>query len=201
MNPIWQEILLVTLFNIGAICLVIGLCLCIAPRRFIDATVRFNRWISTDTAFASLDKSRPADRFFYRRHLWVGAFLAIGSLYILYVFWIWYDRARLLPILPVIGNVGASAWIYDSIVALLRGTGLIGFLAGTIITFRPSMLKSLESWANHWVSTERWTRSLDRQKELPSQWFPGRARWFGLGIAIGSLYIMLRCGSALWASG
>jgi hypothetical protein len=198
MNPIWRDILLITLFNIGALCLVIGLFLFIAPQRFLDVTARFNRWISTDAAFASLDQPRSVDRFFYRRHLWVGALLVLGSLYMLYMFWVWYDRARVLPALPVIYNARASAWIYDSVVILLRGSGVVGLFAGIVIALRPSLLKTLEAQANRWIGTEQWTKSLDRQKELPPQWFPGHARWFGLGIILGSFYVMLRCGSVLW---
>lgn len=201
MSPILREILLITLFNIGAICLVVGLFLSVAPRRFLDATARLNRWISTEAAFASLDRSRPTDRFFYRRHLWVGALLVFGGVYILYVFWVWYDRARLVSALPVIYNAAASAWIYDSLVILLRGTGVVGFLAGMVVTLRPSLLKALETRANRWVATEQWTKPLDRQKELPPHWFPGRARWFGVAVSVGSIYIMLQCGRALWGSG
>ena len=201
MNPVWREILLTTLFNIGAICLAVGLFLLIAPRRFLDATARLNRWISTDAAFESLDRSRQADRNFYRRHLWVGALLVFGSLYILYVFWVWYDRARVLLALPEIYNAAASAWIYDSLVFLLRGTGVVGLLAGIVVAVRPSLLKSLEAGANRWIATERWTQSLDRQKDLPSEWFPGRPRLFGFGIVLGSSYMMWQCGRALWGGG
>lgn len=201
MNSIWREIFLITLFNLGAICLVVGLFLAIAPQRFLDATGRVNRWISTDAAFASLDRPRPVDRFFYRRHLWVGAVLLLGGIYILYVFWAWYDRAQVLHTLPVIYNGAASAWIYDSLVILLRGTGVVGVTAGVVVLVRPSLLKSLEAMANHWIATEQWTRPLDRQKELPPQWFPGRARWFGIAIASGSLYIMWRCSGLLWGTG
>ncbi|MBI1732544.1 MAG: hypothetical protein HYR49_07215 [Gammaproteobacteria bacterium] len=198
MNPIWREILLITLFSLGAICLVIGLLLFVAPQRFLESTARLNRWISTEAAFESLDRSRPADRYFYRLHLWVGTVLVLGSLYIIYTFWAWYDRALVLPKLPVIYNPAASAWIYDSLVVFLRGAGVVGLVSGIVVLVRPSLLKSVEAWGNRWVATERWTRPLDQQKDLPPQWFPGRARWFGLGISLGSLYVMLRCGSAIW---
>jgi hypothetical protein len=198
MNPLWRDILLITLFNIGAICLAVGLFLFIAPQHFLRYTAQLNRWISTDAAFASLDRPHPVDRYFYRRHLWIGSLLVLGSLYILYVFWVYYDRARVLPALPVIYSETASAWIYDSLAILLRGTGLVGLVAGVVVTVRPSLLKTLEETANRWISTERLTRPLDRQQELPPQWFPGRARWFGLAITLGSLYVMWRCGSALW---
>jgi hypothetical protein len=198
MNPVWREILLITLFNIAAICLAVGVLLSIAPQRFLAATARLNRWVSTDAAFESLDRSRPADRFFYRRHLWVGALLALGSLYILYTFWVWYDRAHVLPALPVIYNAAASGWVYDSLAILLRGIGVVGLLAGIVVALRPSLLKALEGIANRWIATERWTRSLDRQKDLPPEWFPGRPRLFGVGIVLGSGYMMWQCGRALW---
>lgn len=201
MNSIWREILLITLFNLGVLCFLMGLFLSIAPKKFLDATSRMNRWISTDAAFASLDRPRPVDRYFYRRHLWVGVVLLSGGIYILYVFWAWYDRAQVLTALPVIHNVAASAWIYDSLVILLRGTGVVGVLAGVVVLLRPSLLKSLEAKANRWISTEQWTKPLDRQKELPTQWFPGHAQWFGIAITAGSLYIMWRCSRLLWGIG
>lgn len=201
MNPIWREILLITLFNIAAICMAVGAFLAVSPQRFLACTGRMNRWIATDAAFASLDRPRQMDRFFYRRHLWVGSMLVLGGVYILYVFWSWYDRARVLPTLPNIYNAAASAWIYDSLVLLLRGVGVVGVLAGSVVLLRPSLLKSLESTANRWISTDEFVRPLDRQKDLPTEWFPGHARLFGLGIAVGSFYIMWRCGQVLWEIG
>lgn len=201
MNPIWREILLITLFNVAAICLAVGLFLAVKPQRFLALTGRMNRWISTDAAFAALDRPRQLDRFLYRRHLWVGAVLLLGGLYILYIFWSWYDRARVLPTLPTIYNAAASAWIYDSFVLLLRGVGVVGVLAGVVVLVRPSLLKTLEGRANRWISTDTYTRSLDLQKNLPTEWFPGHARWFGIGIAAGSIFIMWRCGQVLWGVG
>ena len=201
MNPIWREILLITLFDLGVICLIVGLCLSIAPQRFLEVTARWNRWISTDAVFSTMDRPRPVDRYFYRRHLRVGALLALGSLYILYMFWVWYDRARVLPALPVLYNASASAWVYDSVVIMLRGAGVVGFLAGIVIAMRPSLLKVLEVGANRWIATEQWTQSLDRQKDLPPQWFPGRPRLFGMGIVSGSGFLIWQCGRILWGGG
>ncbi len=201
MNPLWREILLITLFNLAALCFAIGLCLLLAPKRFLEMTSRFNRWISTDAAFDSLDRSRSAERHFYRRHLAVGAFVVLGSLYILYMFWVWYDPARVQPGLPVIYSPAASDWIYDSLVIMLRGAGVAGLVAGLVIGLRPSLLKRLESWGNRWIATDRWTKSLDRQQDLPPEWFPGRPRLFGIGITAGSLYIMFQCAKFIWGAG
>lgn len=201
MNLIWRDVLLVTLFNIGAICFAVGLFLLIAPQRFLGLTGRLNRWISTAEAFESLDRSRPADRFLYRRHVWLGALLVLGSLYILYVFWIWYDRNRVLTALPIIESPVVSAWLYDSAVLILRGVGVIGMGTGVVIGLRPSLLKSVEAWGNRWFSTHRVATALDRQRDLPANWFPGRPRLFGALITLGSLYVILQCSRALWGVG
>ena len=198
MTETWREIILTTLFSLGVLSLVIGLCLLLLPQTFIRATNRLNRWISTDAVFDSLDRPRPADRYLYRNHVVLGLLVTAGAFYILFMFFVWYDRAVIMPRLPVIYNPAASAWVYDSLVLLLRGVGVVGVVAGIVIAVRPSRLKQLEGWANRWVATDRWFKSLDRQKQLPQEWFPGRPRLFGALIALGSLYIVLQCGRILF---
>lgn len=201
MNPVWREVLQVALFNVAALCFAVGMFLLLAPQQFLQLTGKLNRWISTDAAFDTLDRPRSADRHLYRRHVLVGAFLALGSIYMLYMFWVWYDRARVMPGLPIIYSAPASAWIYDSLIIILRGAGVVGLVVGLVIGFRPSVLKNLESWGNRWIATDKWSKALDKQKDLPAEWFPGRPRLFGFGIVLGSFYIMLQCGKSLWGPG
>lgn len=201
MNPVWREILLMTLFQVAALCLVVGLFLLVWPQRFLAATGRFNRWVSTEAAFESLDRARLVDRLFYRHHLVTGLLIVLGSAYMLYMFWFWYDPVRVAATLPVIHSPTASAWIYDSLLIFLRYGSIFGLLAGLVIAFRPSLLKGMEAWSNRWVGTDRYAKSLDQRKDLPPEWFPGRPRLFGFGIVAGSLYILILCGRALWGTG
>lgn len=201
MNPVWREILLMTLFQVAALCAVVGLFLLISPQRFLAATNRYNRWVSTEAAFERLDRPRPVDRLFYRHHVITGLILIAGSIYTIYAFWFWYEPERMTAMLPVIYSVSASGWVYDSLLLFLRGAGIFGLLAGLVIALRPSLLKGMETWGNRWVATDRYAKSLDQQKELPPQWFPGRPRLFGFGILAGSLYIVILCGREMWGAG
>jgi hypothetical protein len=201
MNPIWREVLLLTLFQVAAICFCVGLYLLLSPRHFLETTSRFNRWIATDDAFDALDRPRAMDRFFYRHHVLTGLLVAAGSAYIVYMFWFWFATHGSFARLPVIHSQAASEWLYESALIFFRVAGIFGVLVGLVIILRPSLLKGIEAWGNRWVGTERLAKSLDRRKELPASWFPGRPRVFATGILAGSAYILYVSAHALWGIG
>ena len=192
-----QEWLISALFALGALIVLLGIAMMLMPGHIVRAGASLNRWISTDRFFHNLDRPRHTERALYRHHRILGACIIAGSLFILYVFLFQLRLQLLIENLPTLGNPAVSDWVYSSAIYLLEAGAVVTLLIGAVVVMRPSLLKKLEEWSNHWVETGTRLRGLDRRHDIPESIFPGNLRLFGLAVLLGGIYIMLSTGAAL----
>lgn len=183
--------LLASLFWIGALMALFGAAVLIKPDLLLRWSGRLNRWISTTGFFQVLDAPHQTEHVFYRHHRLLGLAIVAGSAWCLYTFIFGVDSGRLLASLPVLA-VGkeVSAWLYGTLYNLLLAANALAIVLGLIVFIRPSLLKGIESWANHWVRSEKIAQPLDETHFIPEKILPGNVRVFALVVLLGGLYIM-----------
>lgn len=175
----------------GIIMLLIGLVMTVSPNLVIRAGEVLNRWVSTDEVFHSLDTARSSERWFYRFHRLFGSLLTLGAGYVLYSFTVAFDPAEVSKRILLFRSRSATEWLLNSLSFINIGFSVLAIGIGTVIFFRPSLLKGLERRANRWYGVDDSLKKLDMQLKAPDTLFRKRPRLLGLLIVAGSLYIVL----------
>lgn len=160
-----------------------------APAWLVRISERVNHWIDTSIWFKKLDEQKNFERLFYRHHIVMGILIVTGSLYSLRFLWRLYDAEQLL-FLPVLDNTFLQEILQIVITYILLSGNAAAFLVGLVVLIRPSLLKNIETWSNHWLETDRLFGKLDQRVDLDNRIIPEHPRLFGLLVVIGSLFIM-----------
>jgi hypothetical protein len=197
MNTELIKWLVASLFWLSLLISLIGIIFMVRPGVLVQSSKKLNRWISTSGFFDALDRSRQVERTVYRYHRWFGFIILVGASYCLYIFLFNIDVQRMIRILPIVGNSGFSAWLYEMLYYLLICANALALVTGLIILLRPSLLKSLETIANRWIASDKLIKPLDQTHSIPEHILPGNIRLFGLIVLIGGLYIMFNTGVLL----
>jgi hypothetical protein len=171
--------------------LIVGLVLIIKP----DLIIRLNRRVGKKFSLRRLTKAievpNNIDRVFYRHHKIIGIVVTLVASYVLYYFTFVYDANAIAQMLKS-HNHGQ---ILDLLVSALRLFMLVScvviVLLGITIFFRPSQLKSIEVWANRWISTRQATRSLSVERNQVNQLVDKYPRLIGIMIVFLSVYACL----------
>ncbi len=180
-----------SLFILGVLIFLIGLCLIIQPSKFLQFGQSMGKWISTEKYFNSLDRPHYQERFIYKHHLIFGSLIIIGAIYTLYMLVFNVTVSMILVSLPEVINYFWSDWFYSTAYYLFIAAKTIALIVGIIILIRPSYLKGIETYLNKWIISDDKLMGLDEAHEISTNILPGSPRLFGLAVVLGGLYIML----------
>jgi len=180
-------------FVMGVLMLIAGFFIMIAPDLVIRISRKMNTWVSTEKFFDNLDAPKSSERLFYRFHILSGLLLAVASLYIFYIFVFIFDGSN--HVISVFSSYSANEWLMASFEFIFILFSVVIFIVGIVITFRPSMLKNIESWSNKWFMVDNFLKTLDVQLQAPDDAFSKKPRLLGFFVVLGSFYILMN----LWA--
>ena len=183
---------------IGAVfALAAGLLLVVRSETAFRISERMNRWVSTRAAIRPLEEHHSIGRPLYRLHRLVGALICAGALYSLIVLGMPSGEAAILKSLAGIGPPRMSAWLSESLRAILLTGNLGALLFGLIFIVRPSALKSLEAWADRRISVRKSTKPLEEVHLSVDKFARTHPRLVGVVVILGSLYVIANLGYAL----
>jgi len=161
-----------------------GLLLILFPVAALSLQQRLNIRFSSRKISRPLEIPLDVDRHIYRNARPVGLVLTLGAVGLLYLNW-------QLP-----GHVQASSpslwvWLAESLYWFLWISGITIIFIGLACVFRPSLLKSVENSANHWVSTRQKAQKLSQEYTPLDSWLQQSPRLIGLIIATISSFLIL----------
>lgn len=186
--PILKDFAFFTAFTLFLVSLIIGLLLLLQPSIIVRLNKQVGNKFSLRCMTKFLEVPNSVDYMFYRNHRILGIIVTLTSAYVLYYFLVIYDAAMIAAYL----KSSSYAFMYDILInagrlfMLICSTVIV--LLGVAIFIRPSQLKIVESWANHWISTSQPARSLSVEHDQVNQLAYKYPRLTGLMIVILSLY-------------
>ena len=187
-----------SLFYLGILFIPVGLAFILFPVQVLTLGNSVNRWISTTAFFSSLDESRNYDRIYYKHHHFFGTIiiiLAAVSIYML-AFYIGLDATT--ASLQKLSDTAFGKWLLVTCLYILLAFCVLALAAGFVIFFRPSMLKSIESWGNRWIDIQAPLKKFDEVHEIPTNILPGKPRLFGSFVLLGAIYIVYSTGTKIF---
>lgn len=189
--PILKDFFFIIGITLFLVSLIVGVLLIVKPAIIF----RFNRQSGKRFSFRRSTKFLEVpvniDSMFYRHHRVVGVIVTLTSAYVLYYFSLVYDAALIAEYLT--GSVYAS--VVDILINTLRLFMLFSsvfiLLIGIVIFIRPSQIKTVEAWANRWVSTRQASRKLSVERNQVNQLVYKYPRITGMVIISLSLYALI----------
>ena len=186
--PILKDFSFVVGMALFLVSLVIGLILMVQPAIIIRLNQQVGKRFSFRRSTKFLEKPNNVDRMFYRHHRIIGTIVTLTSAYVLYYFSLVYDPLVIADYVQGSGNAIALDLLINTLrLFMLVSSGFIVFI-GMAIFVRPSWLKTVEVWANRWVSTRQASRSLAVERDQVNQLAYQYPRLAGLVIVVISLY-------------
>ena len=183
---------------LGAVfALAAGLLLLFDTQAAFRISERMNRWVSTRAVIRPLEEHRSIGRPLYRLHRLVGALICAGALYSLIVLGMPSGEAAITKSLSGVGPPRMSAWLSESLRAVLLVGNFGALLFGIVFIVRPSALKSLEAWADRRISERRAIKPLEKMRMSADQFLRRHPRAVGVLVILGSLYVIANLGYAL----
>ena len=183
---------------LGAVfALAAGLLLVFRSEAAFRISERMNRWVSTRAAIRPLEEHHSISRPLYRMHRVVGVLICAGALYSLIVLGMPSGEAAIVKSLAGIGPPRMSAWLSESLRAILLVGNLGALLFGLVFIVRPSALKSLEAWADRRISARKSTKPLEEVHLTADKFARAHPRLVGVLVILGSLYVIVNLGYAL----
>lgn len=183
------------LWSLGAVGVLVatlaGLWLVVAPASALRVANRLNREYSINWLQRALDTPRYTEPWIYRHHRIVGALLVVATSYFFWQLATDFSIEGLVALfagtLPAIA-LEVLAKVFTSILVIGNAAGLI---LGVVIFVRPSALKGTESWANHWIASEKAVEFLDRRDDRAEGFAHRYPRRVGGVILAATVYIVL----------
>lgn len=185
-----QQGLFVSLCVGLALSAVWGLWLVVAPDRARRFAKSADQWVPTASWFDRLNKPLDTTRWFYRYHRQAGVLIALGAGYGL---WRWasaYQREATIGLLDHRVISAGLDWVVPAIEWIFVAFNAAILLFGLVVIFRPSLLKTPERFANHWVEVNA-DQALDRHFDPLGGFLTGQPR------VLGALVVSI-CGFLLW---
>jgi hypothetical protein len=189
MTNVVQVWLTTSLFCLGVFLIPVGLALVLVPGKFLALGNILNRWISTTAFFNKLDAPRNYERYFYKNHRLLGGLITLFSGFSIYMLVFYAGMNVTAAALERAAGSIFDKWLLITCYYLLIGLSVLALIAGIVIYFRPSLLKSLEAWGNRWIDTQTPLLRFDKVHEIPITILPGKPRLFGCIVLVGALYI------------
>lgn len=186
------------LFWVGVLLIPLGLALLLVPSRVLAMTGTLNRWIATKPFFDGINRPRYQEKVFYHHHRLVGGVIVMVSLVCLYMLGLYVEPSALVNRLVTLASSEFGRWLMISLYYLLLVCLALAVIIGAVVFIRPSLLKSVETWGNRWVDTDQTLEQLDQVRDIPSTILPGKPRWFGMFVLLGSAYMIYRTMGAVF---
>lgn len=193
-QSIFVFLLLGSVFSLAA-----GLLLLFNSEKAFRIGEWMNRWVSTRAALRPLEEQHSISRPLYRMHRLVGTLICAGALYALIVLGTPYGEMAIVKSLSGIGPPRFASWISESLRIVLLVGNLGALLFGLVFIVRPSALKGLEAWADRRISARQATKPLEEVRLTTDRFARAHPRLVGAIVAVGSLYVMVNLGFALFA--
>lgn len=178
------------LFIIGILLIPVGFGFMLIPQKIFKMANKLNRWVATDGFFNKLNAPIFKERFFYRHHRVFGISVTVVSVVCIYMLTFQIGIETVTDNIVKLAETEFEKWLFIILYYLLIAAIVLAFIFGLFMFIRPSVLKSFEAWANHWVDTDGPLQVLDKSKNLPDRILPGNPRIFGLVVTLAALYII-----------
>ncbi|RJF98848.1 hypothetical protein [Noviherbaspirillum saxi] len=145
---VWRSTLLL-IWGGSVVAVLLGIGLLLAPVQ----TEKFNRYwsrrIDTSRMTKSIGKPGWLEKWIYRHHRIAGTVILFGSLYVLNVFLLRPGRMKIDQL------AAADAFgLVDAVSVFFVITAVMSAFIGTVIAFKPSILRELEGAVNKSISLE-----------------------------------------------
>jgi hypothetical protein len=174
----------------AALSVLIGLMLLVDSERVLRWNRVLNGWFSTQRALETLEAPRDVKRIVYRGHRIAGLLVVAGALYALAELWLNDEGAVLARAFQEWGPPQLAALMFESLRLFLIIGNFAALAAGTVVFFRPSLLKPLETWADrvyrHWTS-----EAADRMWLEPDELAKAHPKVLGLLAAASGTYVLV----------
>lgn len=180
----------------GALFMVTGAALLIAPGMTMKWIKLMNAWIDTDRWFKYMDREVKTEAFVYRRHRWFGVFIVGACAWIFWTLTLHHPVDTFYRWSPDSISPVLRDWLVSSSLFLVRLFTGIFILLGLVIFFRPSLLKNLESSVNRWVDTGV-AKLLETTHREPDEYLVHHPRLLGGFVLCAGLYLVLSAAVAL----
>lgn len=174
----------------AVLAVVLGVMLVTDSARVLRWNASLNRWVSTREALRPLDEPRDIKRFVYRHHRVIGVLVVAGAVYSLDVLTFGFQTATLARVLRGLASQQLLGMVLDSLRLFLIVANAAALLAGLVLTFRPSLLKGAESWADR-TYTPGDAKRLEEMRFEPDNWVSRHPRPAGVMALIGGAYVLL----------
>ena len=83
--------------------------------------------------------------------------------------------------------------LWQTLAIFLLIGALLGILLGLLLIIRPQLMQAINHAANHWISTRRMSKLIDRSVSF-EHWLHRHHRPLGIFIALGAAYILIHFG-------
>ncbi|MEO8145742.1 MAG: hypothetical protein ABI654_16150 [Betaproteobacteria bacterium] len=174
-----------------------GLLLVFSSARAFRIGEQLDRWVSTRAVLRPLEEHRSIARPLYRIHRLVGLLICAGALYALIVLASPAGAAAISKSLSTLGPARFSAWIAESLRLVLLAGNAGALLFGIVFIWRPSALKTLETWADRRISARKATKPLEQMHRPADRFARAHPRLVGAVVILGSLFVLANLGYPL----
>jgi hypothetical protein len=189
LSAIAEKSLLLFLIIGSIFALLLGLLFILSPRQAAALSLRYSHWHSLRRPSRPLEIPRSVDPYLYRQHRLVGLVILLSASYILYRFAFSYDSSAALHTLtPLFGNALVSEWLLAATLWFILPVSGLLLLFGSAMALKPSTLRGVERWANHWVSTRKFLQPLEKQNKSLDNWVARHPRPFGILLILAAGY-------------
>jgi hypothetical protein len=190
LGPVLYVVLLIG----AAAGLVLGIMLLVDSARVMRWNHALNRWYSTRGAADALERPVDVKRAIYRWHRVAGVLVFAGALFTLDALVFGFKTSALAREFRDLGNPTLLALLFEAARIFLIVGNLAGFLAASVLIFRPSLLKGLENWGDREYLKAESSRSFDVMRFQPDEFVRSKPRLVGVLIVLGSLYVLVSLG-------
>ena len=148
------------------------------------------RWVDFNSGFVRFDQAPiRVERWVYRRHRWVGAFLITGTSYSLIRWGLFYDAGTFLRnAAPGLQRKGLD-WLPAGLEVAFVLFNLLILAMGFVMLLRPSLLKAPEAWSNRNISGGAVSRRLDARTDSLTHFAAQHPRKLGATLLLGCIFI------------
>jgi hypothetical protein len=172
----------------AALSVLIGILLLVDSARVLRWNGVLNGWFSTEGALGALEAPHDVKRIVYRGHRIAGLLIVAGALYALAALWSPSQAPALARMFRDVGSSELAALAFESLRLFLIVGNVIALAAGTVVFFRPSLLKPLENWADR-VYRGR-IEGADAMHLRPDELAKAYPRLLGFLAAVGGAYVI-----------
>ena len=186
--PMMKDFFFLMGFALFLCSLIVGVLLIVKPSTIVRLNKKTQKGFSFRRVVKFLDMPHEIDALFYRYHRVIGTIVTLVSAYVLYYFTLVYDAVLIKEYFSGSSYGGVVDLLINALRVFMLFSSAFILLIGIAIFIRPSLLKSVESWANRWISTRQVSEPLSENNDRLNQLAYKYPRLIGFIFVILSLY-------------